>query len=208
MGRELQKRKNRSSISKVRRKPKSKKKIIHNAIVAQGWDKSQTLAQNYERIGLAVKLNKHVSAGATAAEKAKRTAPLAIKAKAKSDHIEVKEAKVERDPETGEIVRVVETKKFNPLNDILNSDDESDKEEPQAVARTDIVRELEKEADRPATRYKRKQSENEKQFIAELVAKHGQDYTAMARDIKINYMQRSEGDLKRRVRLWESDGGN
>jgi nucleolar protein 16 len=37
MGRELQKKKNRSSIPKVRRKPKSKKKVLGNPIIAANW---------------------------------------------------------------------------------------------------------------------------------------------------------------------------
>ena len=37
MGRELQKKKNRSSTAKVRHKPKSKKKILDNPIIAANW---------------------------------------------------------------------------------------------------------------------------------------------------------------------------
>lgn len=37
MGRELQKAKNRSSIAKIKQKPKSKKKILNNAIIAANW---------------------------------------------------------------------------------------------------------------------------------------------------------------------------
>jgi hypothetical protein len=37
MGRELQKKKNRSSIPKKRQNPKSKKKILHNPIIAANW---------------------------------------------------------------------------------------------------------------------------------------------------------------------------
>lgn len=37
MGRELQKKKNRSSVAKVRQKPKSKKKILNNPIIAANW---------------------------------------------------------------------------------------------------------------------------------------------------------------------------
>ena len=37
MGRERQKFKNRSSVSKVTQKPKSKKKILHNSIIAANW---------------------------------------------------------------------------------------------------------------------------------------------------------------------------
>jgi nucleolar protein 16 len=37
MGRELQKKKNKSSIPKRRMKPKSKKKIFNNPIIAANW---------------------------------------------------------------------------------------------------------------------------------------------------------------------------
>jgi hypothetical protein len=37
MGRELQKKKNRSSIPKKRQNPKSKKKILQNPIIAANW---------------------------------------------------------------------------------------------------------------------------------------------------------------------------
>ena len=41
----------------------------------------------------------------------------------------------------------------------------------------------------------------------ELVKKYGDDVGKMARDIKINYMQRSEGDLKKRIKTWREAGG-
>ena len=66
---------------------------------------------------------------------------------------------------------------------------------------------MEQEASRPAKKHVPKQSEGERAFVEELVAKYGDDYTAMARDMKINYMQRSEGDLKRRVKKWRESGG-
>lgn len=37
MGRELQKKKNRSSLPKKRQNPKSKKKILANPIIAANW---------------------------------------------------------------------------------------------------------------------------------------------------------------------------
>jgi nucleolar protein 16 len=37
MGRELQKKKRRSGLPKVRRKPKSKKQILNNPIIAENW---------------------------------------------------------------------------------------------------------------------------------------------------------------------------
>lgn len=69
------------------------------------------------------------------------------------------------------------------------------------------MRQLEEQASRPAPKYKRKQPDGEVQFVEELVRKYGDDYGKMARDIKINYMQRSEGDLKKRIKKWREAGG-
>jgi nucleolar protein 16 len=66
---------------------------------------------------------------------------------------------------------------------------------------------LEARASMPAKKYKRKQTENEVAFIEELVKKYGDDVGKMTRDIKINYMQRSEGDLKKRIKIWREAGG-
>ncbi|KAI9792692.1 MAG: Nucleolar protein 16 [Peltula sp. TS41687] len=58
MGRELQKKKNRSSLPKVRQKPRSKKVVVQgNAIIASQWNRAETLSQNYRRLGLAARLN-------------------------------------------------------------------------------------------------------------------------------------------------------
>ncbi|KAL8670934.1 MAG: hypothetical protein Q9168_004549 [Polycauliona sp. 1 TL-2023] len=58
MGRELQKKKNKSSLNKVKHKPKSKKLNLQaNPIVAKNWNKKETLSQNYHRLGLVSKLN-------------------------------------------------------------------------------------------------------------------------------------------------------
>ncbi|PPJ54190.1 hypothetical protein CBER1_01100 [Cercospora berteroae] len=246
MGRELQKRKNRSGISKVRQKPKSKKRVLNNPIIAANWDKSLTLAQNYKKLGLAVKLNK--STGGTEKKlsdlKQRQSGgheeewqgidevdPLNITSTSsrKKQQIDLAEAKIERDPETGAILRIIEQDlpKKNPLNDPLAEFD-SDSEEEEVVedqvfnlrnqhantgtkgsvpAKTDTVRALEEQASRPAAKHKRRQPEGEVQFIEELVRKYGEDYGKMARDMKINYMQRSEGDLRKRIKKWKEAGG-
>ncbi|TKA26481.1 hypothetical protein B0A50_05318 [Salinomyces thailandicus] len=238
MGRELQKKKNRSGIRKVTQKPKSNKKILGNATIAQNWDKTQTLEQNYKRLGLASKLNKHTGGREVKAEDVRRQREedeagtrkldkLAIGGQRRSGKFEMSEARVERDPETGEILRVIEPesqKRANPLNDPLADLDSEESEDedgalnqhasnaapfdPENGVRTDVVKRLEQEASRPAKKHVPKQSENERAFIVELVAKYGDDYVAMARDMKINYMQRSEGDLKRRVKKWRQSGGS
>lgn len=237
MGRELQKRKNRSSISKVRQKPKSKKKVLNNAVIASNWDQHQTLAQNYKRLGLAAKLNKSTGGVERKVADVERereedgkahTDGLVInggRGRGKKDKLDLGEEKVERDPKTGRILRVVSDDtaavRPNPLNDPLNElDSESESEaelfdqhghskqqsEP-SEPKTAVVAELEHRASLPEKKYRRKQSEGERVFVEELVAKYGEDYERMARDTEINYMQRSAGDLKKRVKKWKEGGG-
>lgn len=122
-------------------------------------------------------------------------------------------ARVERDPETGEIIRVIPGKprKANPLNDPLNSDDDGgDEEMPDAEEEgpegNNIIKELEAQALMVPEKRVRKQSKREKEWIARLVERYGSDYKAMARDRRLNPMQQTEADIARRVRKWR--GGN
>jgi nucleolar protein 16 len=248
MGREIQKKKNRSGTLVKRRKPKSQKKILNNPIIAANWDKSQTITQNYKRLGLTSKLNKHTGGyerKADDAEQLEAGYPGRTKKRQDEDALSIAghkqaaalsalgEARIVRDPETGAILEVIETKapNRNPLNDPLNDLDSSDDEKDELPAwtrkgnqhgniedgefegfgdddgKTDVVRALEARASMPAKKYKRKQTENEVAFIEELVKKYGDDVGKMTRDIKINYMQRSEGDLKKRIKIWREAGG-
>ncbi|KAF2721919.1 nucleolar protein 16 [Polychaeton citri CBS 116435] len=228
MGRELQKRKNRSSTSKATLKPKSKKHLLRNAIIAANWDDSQTLSQNYRRLGLAAKLNKSTggverttadvlrqdNAEAHVDTRAKGDSLRIQSIKAREEKLDIHEVEIERDPQTGAIIRVLggdeEQKKPNPLNDPLNdldSDSESETAE-RTLPTTDVVRQLEQQASLPEKKHRRKQSEAEIAFIEQLVRKYGDDVPKMARDIKINYMQRSEADLRQRIKKWASNGGS
>ncbi|QIW96007.1 hypothetical protein AMS68_001525 [Peltaster fructicola] len=243
MGRERQKRKNRSGLSRVRQRTKSKKTVLANPIIAANWDKSKTLSQNYKRLGLAVKLNKQTggvekdvsqiySAGQNVSAQQGNKDSLKISNSAKLEAFGLGEAKVERDPHTGKIIRVVQSphavEKPNPLNDPLNDiDSESDGEafdgfaldnqhgnvdhtksaSTKSLPSTSVVQQLEERASMSAPKHKRRQTENELAFIRSLVRKHGLDYSKMARDMKLNYMQRSEGDLKRRIKKWQENGG-
>ncbi|KAL8972074.1 MAG: hypothetical protein Q9183_000746 [Haloplaca sp. 2 TL-2023] len=115
MGRELQKKKNKSSISKVRHKPKSKKVPIKgNAVVARNWNHKETLTQNYRRLGLVSKLNsrsggtellpKHLAAKKDG--NGKRKDGLEIRPQ-KTEGLGLGSVKVVRDEGTGGIVSVV-----------------------------------------------------------------------------------------------------
>ncbi|KAF7845761.1 hypothetical protein BT93_L0752 [Corymbia citriodora subsp. variegata] len=231
MGRELQKKKNRSSVAKVRQKPKSKKKILNNPIIAANWNQKETLSQNYRRLGLASKLN-HPTGGVDktatiAASKSDPTAAVPDKLNIDARFpktLDVSEVRIERDPETGAILRVLDSSsiKANPLNDPLNDLDDSDEEGWEGFVnehglldgaatstggKTAVVQELEEQAAMPVVKKPRKASGREGEWLQDLVDKYGEDYAGMSRDMKMNPMQQSAGDLKRRIKKWKGQPG-
>jgi len=138
-----------------------------------------------------------------------------------------REVRVERDA-AGNIVRVLGAGSDNPLGDPLNalesssgyssdedprtrqnrweeewggissSDDEADAGTKRK--RPAVIRELEREARKPVYKRPRQQSEREHEWLERLVAEHGEDTEAMARDGQLNPMQQTAGDLARRIR--------
>jgi nucleolar protein 16 len=114
----------------------------------------------------------------------------------------------------------------DPLND-LDSDEEEEgeaglqlqREQAQAQARQrkyeewsgfggegeegdrpEVLRALEREANRPTEKTVRHQSERELEWLKRLADKHGDDTAAMARDVKLNPMQQTAADIRRRLK--------
>ncbi|KAK4693002.1 nucleolar protein 16, partial [Lecanoromycetidae sp. Uapishka_2] len=217
MARPLQKKKNKSSLPRVRQKPKSKRiNIKSNPIVAANWDQSLTLSQNYRKLGLSSKLNAHT--GGTEVKGAhpegvKKPSGLIIPSSRRPRTLGTAEIKVTRDPKTGAIVSVEEDgrqrrARENPLNDPLNSDsgsdaDEDGHDEEEVGKSRGIVPELEEAATYSKKKRPRMQSEREQEWVQDLVKKHGENWGAMVRDRRLNPQQQSEGDIKRRVELWK-----
>lgn len=127
--------------------------------------------------------------------------------------------KVERDAD-GKIVRVL--RKDNPLNDPLNdvesdSDEEGDNNKAEesgaeksadGAKETKVVDLLEAEAARPTEAHKRHQSQQEREWLARLVALHGDDTAAMARDLKLNPMQQTAANIRKKLRVYKADQQN
>ncbi|KAH0843658.1 hypothetical protein AYO21_05444 [Fonsecaea monophora] len=226
MGRERQKKKNRSSIPKARPKDgrtkagKKRVNFLGNETIAKSWDRKLTLSQNYKRLGLSSRLSavtggteKKAAKDTTDSEEVKRDSlaiagPLAV-------NLTPQEVQVERDPETGRILRIIrsETANDNPLNDPLNDIMDVEDEQPRPQPASGIVAELEAQAAEEAEllakkKRPRQQSHREEEWIAKLVEKHGDDIKAMVRDRKLNPMQQSEGDLARRIKKWKANHGD
>ncbi|EGR49283.1 uncharacterized protein TRIREDRAFT_60591 [Trichoderma reesei QM6a] len=224
MGRELQKKKRRSGRPAVRQSNRTKK-ILNprgNSVIAKNWDKNETLAQNYRRLGLLArlktptggtekKLSSEQSSSSSSAPLATTTSkpdPFAI---ATAEKAILSEAKVERDA-AGNIVRVL-GRKANPLNDPLNELDSSSEQEDDGddgeewgginddgVGTTEVVKSLIEEAKNPAPPKVRYLSERETEWLESLVAKYGDDTRAMARDMKLNPMQQTAADIAKRLK--------
>ncbi|OAL44433.1 nucleolar protein 16 [Pyrenochaeta sp. DS3sAY3a] len=231
MGRELQKKKNKSSIPRKRQKGPSKKKILQNPIIAQHWNQKETLSQNYRRLGLTSRLN-HATGGtektiallglndakSSRADTAASSTANALNIVSKAPQtIETEEIEVERDPETGAILRVtgIQETKYNPLNDPLNDIEDSDEEvewngfamvpetkEDEQV--NPVIRQLEEAARNGVRKAPRGQSQREKEWAERLYNKYGEDYGRMARDMKLNPMQQTAADIKKRVLKWKA----
>jgi nucleolar protein 16 len=189
----------------------------------------ETLTQNYRRLGLSAKLNhttggterSAATIGAQDASEEHLDDPLAINSKTGSA-VKAPEVRIERDEKTGAILKVIETGKSNPLNDPLNDLDLSDTDMPafnalghkpkntHRSADTHVTRQLEELAESGVKRRPRMQSKREEEWIEALVEKYDDDYGKMFRDRKLNIWQQSEGDIKRRVKIWRSrrDGGD
>lgn len=186
----------------------------------------ETLTQNYRRLGLTARLNTAtggIEKLRNGAESTTSTTHKLAISNALPKTIIPTEARVERDPETGKIIRVVHAaSKPNPLNDLLNSDSEDEEmgddgeefdgfDNPPAdgngKTQNNIVKQLEEMASRPQEKKVRKQSERETEWIERLVAAHGEDYKRMVRDMKLNPMQQTEADIRRRVGKWKASGG-
>jgi nucleolar protein 16 len=200
-------------------------------IIVSFRNQKETLSQNYRRLGLTARLN-HATGGtektiallglndgkSSRADTAANSTANALNIVSKApETIETEEIEVERDPETGAILRITgqrETKDNplnDPLNDIENSDDEAEwngfsmvPEPREGESENPVIRQLEEAARNGAHKAPRGQSQREKEWAERLVTQYGEDYGRMARDRKLNPMQQTETDIRKRVLKWKA----
>ncbi|CCH40903.1 Nucleolar protein 16 [Wickerhamomyces ciferrii] len=188
---------------KATRRTKDKQRTINiasNPIIAKNWDYSLTLAQNYKKLGLKVKLGTPAGGQEASLEpRLKHNNP--DKAKKRSepigdteDEIPEGEAKIIRD-ENGEVLKVIYGKKK-----VSNQPEEEE-------SKTEVVKQLEEYAKSKVAKNVRVQSEREEDWLESLYNKHGDDYASMMWDKKLNIYQQSSGDLRRRILKWKKKNG-
>ncbi|KAG7661641.1 NOP16 [[Candida] subhashii] len=203
----------RSSVRKNTRRVKDKQRNINihsNPIIAANWDKSLTLQQNYKRLGLRAKL------GSLAGGVEKKVESLTeIKARRENEDnnkipsvsdieqtddpakIPEGEARIIRDPETNEVIKVI-----HGTMKVIRKDQDAE------VENTSVIKQLEEYAQKNSQiKKERHLSQRESDWLKSLYEKYGDDYEKMKWDKKLNIYQQTAGDLKRRIQKWKKANG-
>lgn len=206
--------------------------IKSNPIIAANWDYSLTMKQNYKNLGLRSKLQAAaggqevdyskvaekiaVDDGAEGSdededlneeseeeeEDEKAENKVVDEEEFDENKIPEGEARIQRDAD-GNVVRVVygKLKKFDIDTDVSVLKQQVAAEEEGT--KTEVVKELEAYAARPAKKDIRVQSEREEEWLERLHKKHGNNYRKMFFDKKLNIYQQSMGDIKKRMTVWK-----
>lgn len=178
-----QRQKQRTSRSKLTKRTGDKLKKVHiagSAIVAAHWDKKQTLQQNYKRLGLVTNPNVNPSSGGT-----EKLYPESPKPEKVDEHgLKANEAIIKRDA-SGNVVDII----YSAVRDAS----EENTTEP-----TEVIKELEQRASE-ARHTPREASAGELAWLKLIKNKYGDDYARAARDKKVNPMQQTPADIKKRM---------
>ncbi|KND01738.1 uncharacterized protein SPPG_03531 [Spizellomyces punctatus DAOM BR117] len=195
---------------KVSRKQKNPYNISFagaHPLVRKNWDKNLTLKQNYERMGLISALNG--AAGGTEHEAEARAREERELQKAKEevewrriDDVPAKPVEQDSAQEENFDVEVNGPVEVDPRVRQLGSKPGLKRRAAptrgEASAKSAVVEAMEAEA-RDIVKLERHASEQEGKVFGDLMRKHGRDYEAMSRDIKLNRYQLSAGQLRKRI---------
>jgi nucleolar protein 16 len=207
MARPRQRKAIRNPSRKVSRKAKNRWNISFEGVhplVKQNWDKTKTLKQNYQALGLTSHLNGF--AGGTEEEALLRQKELELLEEKKQnvewkllDEVTQKEEEnpIFTPPETDGPLdeRVLRLGlKINLKSAVVSN----------AVPETDIIKQMREESANPHIE-ERHQSEQEMLVFEKLIAKYGEDYDRMVLDRKLNPYQLSAGQLKRKLKRYLKD---
>lgn len=207
----------RSSVGKVSRTKKDTHKKIRkfgNQIIAENWDNKLTLSQNYERLGLKVRLGKKTGG---VEKNLKVIKPIKVDDEDEGDLVDDDENKKEADQEKidpydpanilegtakliknddGKVVKVIYgTKKLDAEEQDSNVIEISRK----VTKDSSVVKALEKLAS-SEVKHEKLISEREIEWLRKLETKYGDDYEAMKWDRKLNPFQESTGKLRKRFK--------
>jgi len=79
---------------------------------------------------------------------------------------------------------------------------------PRESSDNPVIRQLEAAARNGVRKAPRGQSQREAEWLEALVEKYGDDYDKMVRDKKLNPMQQTAADIRKRVIKWKTTKGD
>ncbi|KAJ2992776.1 Nucleolar protein 16 [Globomyces sp. JEL0801] len=215
MARPRKRKTNRNPGRKVSRKQGNKKNISFEGvmpIIKENWDKTKTLKQNYDALGLVANLNGR--AGGVGNEGAFQTKEL----KRIDELKDVIEWRTIESMDEAKVKESAATVESNPLFEPIEGDVHVDQRVLRIGAKMNLrrARELDslisppessknivaamEEQAKHVVKVINHQSEQENLVFEKLIAKYGDDYNAMARDMKLNKYQLSVGQLKKKMK--------
>lgn len=110
------------------------------------------------------------------------------------------EARIVKD-DSGNIIKVVYGT-MKPFD--IDMSIEQLKQKNSMQPKTEVIKLLEEEANKPVIRKERHLSAREDEWIGKLVAKYGDNYKGMVRDKKLNIYQQTEATLRNKVLKWSA----
>jgi len=205
-----QRRKSKAKASAVQQSRRQKQNLRKKkapkgpAQLFDAWDPHRTVNQNYAALGLAPSLKVYAPGGAE--DKNSRPFSIELGNPEANDCTEepvhphsthpIQRGRIVRD-EKGNVVSVElpdENLEGNSPNTPWGTPFESDKPPTAIQAKTDLVRSLENLSEKRSKKA-RHTSKGELATLKALVAAHGEDTEAMARDRRKNVMQRTSGQI-------------
>ncbi|KTW29398.1 hypothetical protein T552_01351 [Pneumocystis carinii B80] len=154
------------------------------SILSEKWKKEKTLEENYKELGIVLKQNKQSNIKEEEYNGFFSNENNLLKLKPN-------EAQILRDDQ-GNIIKVIYGKKYD-FDDELNEIAMENRK-----AKTQVIEEL-KNKIKNNIKSDRKPSQNEINFLNKLIERYGDNVDAMAKDIKLNPMQQTAADLRRRI---------
>jgi nucleolar protein 16 len=177
--------------SRVGRKKISIKQLDPN--IRKHWDNKLSVHENFEHIGLKLDLNPNMKTS----KEGRKTMHDAQKFFG-----QVVESEDEKDPEAEE----GSDAEFDDVNKYLHSDDEDDsktkKKSSKPVPDLNKVFKLKNTAEVKYEETHKKLNMDDVSMMKQLIRKYGDNFSAMFRDIKTNFMQYSKGQLKSKYKSY------
>lgn len=194
-----------NNAKKQMKKKLARAPTVHGAdILKESYDPKLTLRQNYAKLGLIPSLDVRPDTGGT--ERLPSSSSTSASASTADEAPRKGMARVIRD-DAGNIIDIVEAStedEVTPWGAPLTGSiaDSEDVETFMPAARrgeTKVLSQLESLAAQAAP-VQRHTSSQESQWLADLVAKYGDDTEAMAKDRKLNLWQKTQGEIKRAIK--------